>query len=97
MARLDTGTGQDVSYVSGGYSRAVHIDGKGMTFLRPAPQGFAVVDVPGQPKVPVRLGCRVVGQTDAKGRLVTGDVAALVPATVRMTTRHCPSHPGWRD
>jgi len=90
MARLDAGTGHGVPYVSGGYSGAVHIDGKGVTFLRPAPQGFAVVDVPGQPHVPVRVGGRVVGQTDAKGRLVTGDVAALVPITVRIDDKALP-------
>lgn len=90
MARLDAGTGHGVPYVSGGYSGAVHIDGKGVTFLRPAPQGFAVVDVPSQPNVPVRVGGRVVGQTDAKGRLVTGDVAALVPTTVRIDDKALP-------
>lgn len=73
-------------YVSGGYSGAAHIDGKGVTFPRRAPQGYAVVDVPGQANVPVpvRVGGRAVGQTDDKGRLVTGDVAALVPTTVRI-------------
>lgn len=90
MARLDAGTGHGVPFVSGGYSGAVHIDGKGVTFLRPAPQGFAVVDVPGQPHVPVRVGGRVVGMTDAKGRLVTGDVAALVPTTVRIDDKALP-------
>lgn len=90
MARLDAGSGLGTPYVSGGYSGAVHIDCKGVTFLRPAPQGFAVVDVPGQPNVPVRVGGRVVGQTDAKGRLVTGDVAALVPTTLRIDDKALP-------
>ncbi|PZQ31411.1 MAG: hypothetical protein DI562_05365 [Stenotrophomonas acidaminiphila] len=49
-----------------------------------------MVDVPGQPNVPVRVGGRVVGQTDAKGRLVTGDVAALVPTTVRIDDKALP-------
>lgn len=35
-------------------------------------------------RILVRLGGRVVGHPDAKGRLVTGDVAALVPTTVRI-------------
>lgn len=84
------GTWLGMPYVSGGFSGAVHIDGRGATFLRPAPQGFAVVDVLGQPNVPVQVGGRVVGQTDAKGRLVTGDVGALVPTTVRIDDKALP-------
>lgn len=49
-----------------------------------------MVDVPGQANVPARLGSRVVGQTDAKGRLVTGDVGALVPTTVRIDDKALP-------
>lgn len=48
------------------------------------------MDVPGQPNVPVRVGGRVVGQTDAQGRLVTGDVTALVPTTVRIDDKALP-------
>jgi hypothetical protein len=40
---------------------AVHLDRQGVTFLGPA-ESLAVVDVPGQAGVPVRVGGRLVGR-----------------------------------
>lgn len=89
-ARVSAGSGFGNAYASATLSGAVHMDRLGVSFLRPASSAFAVIDVPGQANVPVRVGGRTVGQTNARGRLVTGDVGALVPTRVRLDDRALP-------
>ncbi|MCD9126046.1 fimbria/pilus outer membrane usher protein [Luteimonas sp. C4P040a] len=90
QARVSAGSGYGTSYASGTFTGAVHVDRQGLSFLRPASSAFAVIDVPGQANVPVRVGGRVVGRTNAKGRLVTGEVGALIPTQVRLDDRALP-------
>lgn len=90
FARVSASSGFGTPYASGTFSGAVHFDRQGVSFLRPASSAFAVIDVPGQANVPVRVGGRVIGQTNAKGRLVTGNVGALHPTAVRLDDRALP-------
>lgn len=71
------------------FSGAVHADVSGVSFLQRA-ESFVVVDVPGQANVPVRVQGRVVGQTNAKGRLVVGDLMPLSPVHVQVDERALP-------
>lgn len=74
---------------SGSFSGAVHLDRGGVSFLQPA-DAFAVVDVPGQGGVPVRVNGVSAGTTNAKGRLVVGGVSPLVPTRVQVDERSLP-------
>lgn len=88
-AQINAEHGPNGTWTSGSMAGAVHLDRQGVTFLGPA-ESFAVVDVPGQAGVPVRVGGRLVGKTNAQGRLVVGEVIPLVPTEVRVDDRALP-------
>lgn len=88
-AQINAEHGPSGTWASGSMAGAVHLDRKGVTFLGPA-ESFAVVDVPGQAGVPVRVGGRLVGKTNAQGRLVVGEVTPMVPTEVRVDDRALP-------
>ncbi|MRE91111.1 hypothetical protein CEE61_10055 [Stenotrophomonas maltophilia] len=88
-AQITVEHGPSSTWTSGSMAGAVHLDRQGVTFLGPA-ESFAVVDVPGQAGVPVRVGGRLVGRTNAQGRLVVGEVTPMVPTEVRVDDRALP-------
>jgi outer membrane usher protein FimD/PapC len=88
-AQVNAEHGPSGIWASGSMAGAVHLDRQGVTFLGPA-ESFAVVDVPGQAGVPVRVGGRLVGKTNAQGRLVVGEVTPMVPTEVRVDDRALP-------
>nr|WP_258013161.1 fimbria/pilus outer membrane usher protein [Stenotrophomonas maltophilia] len=88
-AQINAEHGPSGTWASGSMAGAVHLDGQGVTFLGPA-ESFAVVDVPRQAGVPVRRGGRLVGKTNAQGRLVVGEVTPMVPTEVRVDDRALP-------
>lgn len=88
-AQINAEHGPSGTWASGSMAGAVHLDRQGVTFLGPA-ESFAVVDVPGQAGVPVRVGGRLVGKTNAQGRLVVGEVTPMVPTEVRVDDRALP-------
>ncbi|HIE0523691.1 TPA: fimbria/pilus outer membrane usher protein [Stenotrophomonas maltophilia] len=88
-AQINAEHGPSSTWTSGSMAGAVHLDRQGVTFLGPA-ESFAVVDVPRQAGVPVRVGGRLVGKTNAQGRLVVGEVTPMVPTEVRVDDRALP-------
>jgi len=88
-AQINAEHGPRGTWASGSMAGAVHLDRQGVTFLGPA-ESFLVVDVPGQPGVPVRVGGRLAGKTNAQGRLVVGEVTPMVATEVRVDDRALP-------
>lgn len=58
--------------------------------MTPAYASFAVVDVPGQAGVPVRVNGAPVGQTNKQGRVLVTDVPSLLPTTVSLKDKELP-------
>lgn len=75
---------------TGSFSGALHVSGQGITPLPRAPLAFAIVDVPGLVDVPVLVDGRPVGKTDKHGRLLVGQVNALVASEIKIDTRSLP-------
>jgi len=88
-AQINAEHGPSGTWASSSMASAVHLDRQGVTFLGPA-ESFAVVDVPRQAGVPVRVCGRLVGKTNAQGRLAMGEVTPMVPTGVRMGDRALP-------
>lgn len=85
---LDRYDGQ--TQVAANFSGAVFLDHRGVAFGRPAYASFAVVDVPGQAGVPVRVNGAPVGQTNKQGRVLVTDVPSLLPTTVSLKDKELP-------
>ncbi|HIE1099011.1 fimbria/pilus outer membrane usher protein [Stenotrophomonas maltophilia] len=85
---LDRYDGQ--TQVAANFSGAVFLDHRGVAFRRPAYASFAVVDVPGQAGVPVRVNGAPVGQTNKQGRVLVTDVPSLLPTTVSLKDKELP-------
>ena len=84
---LDRYDGQ--TQVAANFSGAVFLDHRGVAFGRPAYASFAVVDVPGQAGVPVRVNGAPVGQTNKQGRVLVTDVPSCYPPPSASRTRSC--------
>ncbi|HHA2697790.1 TPA: fimbria/pilus outer membrane usher protein [Stenotrophomonas maltophilia] len=76
--------------VAANFSGAVFLDHRGVAFGRPAYASFAVVDVPGQAGLPVRVNGAPVGQTNKQGRVLVTDVPSLLPTTVSLKDKDLP-------
>ncbi|PJL01854.1 hypothetical protein B9Y76_05570 [Stenotrophomonas maltophilia] len=76
--------------VAANFSGAVFLDHRGVAFGRPAYASFAVVDVPGQAGLPVRVNGAPVGQTNKQGRVLVTDVPSLLPTTVSLKDKELP-------
>lgn len=85
---LDRYDGQ--TQVAANFSGSVFLDHRGVAFGRPAYASFAVVDVPGQAGVPVRVNGAPVGQTNKQGRVLVTDVPSLLPTTVSLKDKELP-------
>ncbi|MBH1788796.1 fimbrial biogenesis outer membrane usher protein [Stenotrophomonas maltophilia] len=85
---LDRYDGQ--TQVAANFSGAVFLDHRGVAFGRPAYASFAVVDVPGQAGLPVRVNGAPVGQTNKQGRVLVTDVPSLLPTTVSLKDKELP-------
>lgn len=78
------------SSVSGSFAGAVFIDHNGLAFGRPAYTSYAVVDVPGQAGIPVRVGGRLAGVTNGQGRVLVTKVWGLLPTEVSQKDKDLP-------
>lgn len=76
--------------VAANFSGAVFLDHRGVAFGRPAYASFAVVDVPGQAGVPVRVNGAPVGTTSRQGRVLVTNVPSLLPTTVSLKDKDLP-------
>ena len=85
---LDRYDGQTI--VAANFSGSAFLDHRGMAFGRPAYASFAVVDVPGQAGLPVRVNGVPVGQTNKQGRVLVSDVPPLLPTTVSLKDKDLP-------
>ncbi|HEL5322437.1 TPA: fimbrial biogenesis outer membrane usher protein [Stenotrophomonas maltophilia] len=85
---LDRYDGQ--TQVAANFSGSVFLDHRGVAFGRPAYASFAVVDVPGQAGLPVRVNGAPVGQTNKQGRVLVTDVPSLLPTTVSLKDKDLP-------
>ncbi|EKT4065490.1 fimbrial biogenesis outer membrane usher protein [Stenotrophomonas maltophilia] len=85
---LDRYDGQ--TQVAANFSGSVFLDHRGIAFGRPAYSSFAVVDVPGQAGVPVRVNGAPVGQTNKQGRVLVTNLPALMTTTVSLKDKDLP-------
>lgn len=85
---LDRYDGQ--TQVAANFSGSVFLDHRGVAFGRPAYASFAVVDVPGQAGVPVRVNGAPVGKTNKQGRVLVTNVPSLLPTTVSLKDKELP-------
>lgn len=76
--------------VSANFSGSVFLDHRGVAFGRPAYASFAVVDVPGQAGLPVRVNGAPAGPTNRQGRVLVTDVPSLLPTTVSLKDKDLP-------
>lgn len=90
MAGVRVSSTSGRTQVSAHFNGAVHIGGGDITLLNHAGTSHAVIDVPGQANVPVKLGGRAVGRTNEDGRLVVSAVAPLMPQAVELDVRGLP-------
>ncbi|MGE8228633.1 fimbria/pilus outer membrane usher protein [Stenotrophomonas hibiscicola] len=85
---LDRYDGQ--TQVAANFSGTVFLDHRGVAFGRPAYASYAVVDVPGQADVPVRVNGAPVGKTNKQGRVLVTEVPSLLPTTVSLKDKELP-------
>lgn len=85
---LDRYDGQ--TSVAANFSGAVFLDHRGVAFGRPAYASYAIVDVPGQAGLPVRVNGAPVGKTNKQGRVLVTDVPSLLPTTVSLKDKDLP-------
>jgi len=76
--------------VAANFSGSVFLDHRGVAFGRPAYASFAVVDVPAQAGLPVRVNGVPVGQTNKQGRVLVTNVPSLLPTTFRLKDKDLP-------
>ncbi len=76
--------------VAANFSGAVFLDHRGVAFGRPAYASFAVVDVPGQAGVPVRVNGAPVGITNRQGRVLVTNVPSLLHTTFSLKDKDLP-------
>ncbi|QCZ96560.1 hypothetical protein DL544_05895 [Stenotrophomonas sp. pho] len=86
---LDRYDGQ--TQVAANFSGAVFLDHRGVAFGRPAYASFAVVDVPGQAGLPVRVNGAPVGKTNKQGRVLVTNVPSLLPTTFSLKDKDLPA------
>lgn len=87
-ASMDHYDGQTTAAAS--FSGSLFLDHRGVAFGRPAYASFAVVDVPGQAGLPVRVNGAPVGTTNRQGRVLVTDVPSLLPSTVSLKEKELP-------
>lgn len=85
---LDRYDGQ--TQVAANFSGAVFLDHRGVAFGRPAYASFAVVDVPGQAGLPVRVNGAPAGKTNKRGRALVTNIPALMAMTVSLKDKDLP-------
>ncbi len=85
---LDRYDGQ--TQVAANFSGAVFLDHRGVAFGRPAYASFAVVDVPGQAGLPVRVNGAPVGITNRQGRVLVTNVPSLLHTTFSLKDKDLP-------
>jgi outer membrane usher protein FimD/PapC len=85
---LDRYDGQ--TQVATNFSSAVFLDHRGVAFGRPAYASFAVVDVPGQAGLPLRVNGAPVGITNKQGRVLVTNVPSLLPTTFSLKDKDLP-------
>lgn len=85
---LDRYDGQ--TQVAANFSGAVFLDHRGVAFGRPAYASFAVVDVPGQAGLPVRVNGAPVGITNRQGRVLVTKVPSLLHTTFSLKDKDLP-------
>ncbi|WP_164094195.1 fimbria/pilus outer membrane usher protein [Stenotrophomonas maltophilia] len=85
---LDRYDGQTT--VAANFSGSVFLDHRGVAFGRPAYASFAVVDVPGQAGLPVRVNGAPVGITNRQGRALITNVPSLLPTTFSLKDKDLP-------
>ncbi|KRG47793.1 fimbria/pilus outer membrane usher protein [Stenotrophomonas geniculata] len=76
--------------VAANFSGAVFLDHRGVAFGRPAYASFAVVDVPGQAGLPVRVNGAPVGITNRQGRVLVTNVPSLLHTTFSLKDKDLP-------
>lgn len=89
-ARMEASQYDGQSSVSGSVAGALFIDHKGIAFGRSAYGSYAVVDVPGQAGIPVRVGGSPVGLTNTQGRVLVTNVSGLLPTEVSLKDKELP-------
>lgn len=89
-ARMEASQYDGKSSVSGSVAGALFIDHQGIAFGRPAYSSYAVVDVPGQAGIPVRVGGSPAGVTNAQGRVLVTNVSGLLPTEVSLKDKELP-------
>ncbi|OMG05156.1 hypothetical protein LN96_10260 [Xanthomonas citri pv. citri] len=85
---LDRYDGQ--TQVAANFSGSVFLDHRGVAFGRPAYASFAVVDVPGQAGLPVRVNGAPAGKTNKRGRALVTNIPALMTMTVSLKDKDLP-------
>lgn len=81
-ASMDHYDGQTTAAAS--FSGSVFVDHQGVDFGRPAYASYALVNVPGQSGLPVRVNGAPAGATNKRGRVLVTDVPPLLPTTVEL-------------
>ncbi len=87
-ASVDHYDGQTTAAVS--FSGSVFVDHQGVDFGRPAYASYALVNVPGQPGLPVRVNGAPAGTTNKRGRVLVTDVPSLLPTTFSLKDKDLP-------
>ncbi|MEW2894017.1 fimbria/pilus outer membrane usher protein [Stenotrophomonas maltophilia] len=85
---LDRYDGQ--TSVAANFSGSVFLDHRSVAFGRPAYASFAVVDVPGQAGLPVRVNGAPVGITNRQGRVLVTNVPSLLHTTFSLKDKDLP-------
>ncbi|KDE89395.1 fimbrial biogenesis outer membrane usher protein [Stenotrophomonas maltophilia] len=85
---LDRYDGQ--TQVAANFSGSVFLDHRGVAFGRPAYASYAVVDVPGQAGLPVRVNGAPAGKTNKRGRALVTNIPALMAMTVSLKDKDLP-------
>ena len=80
----------DQTSVAASFSGSLFVDTQGIAFGRPAYSSYAVVDVPGQAGLPVRVNGSPAGVTNKQGRVLVTNVPALMPTTVSLKDKDLP-------
>ncbi len=81
-ASMDHYDGQTTAAAS--FSGSLFLDHRGVVFGRPAYASYALINVPGQPGLPVRVNGAPAGTTNKRGRVLVTDVPPLLPTTVEL-------------
>ncbi|MCO7474669.1 fimbria/pilus outer membrane usher protein [Stenotrophomonas maltophilia] len=85
---LDRYDGQ--TQVAANFSGSVFLDHRGVAFGRPAYASYAVVDVPGQAGLLVRVNGAPAGKTNKRGRVLVTNIPALMTTTVSLKDKGLP-------